>query len=138
MRKRFRRQLDEDFVEEPLINLTPLIDVVFVVLITFLIIAPVLDIDQVDLAKSGGTEKTELKAGPISISVHADNSLWMGGKKVTFAELESLLRKEKKKHPQAIPQIIHDQKAQFGTYQALKNSLEAIGFERMDVVLKPG
>lgn len=57
MRRKFRSLPDDDSVEEPLINLTPLIDVVFVVLITFMLIAPVLDIDSVDLATSGGTEK---------------------------------------------------------------------------------
>lgn len=138
MRKRFRSQTDEDASEEPLINLTPLIDVVFVVLITFMLIAPVLDIDSVDLAPSGGTEKKELQTGPISISVHADNTIWFQGKKVSLVQLESLLKNEKKRHPHAIPQLVHDRQAQFGTYQALKNTLEAIGFEQMDVILKPG
>jgi biopolymer transport protein ExbD len=38
--------------DEPLINLTPLIDVVFVVLIIFILIAPMLEIDRVKLATS--------------------------------------------------------------------------------------
>ncbi|HSX11822.1 MAG TPA: biopolymer transporter ExbD [Chlamydiales bacterium] len=138
MRKRFRSLPDDETVDEPLINLTPLIDVVFVVLITFMLIAPVLDIDSVDLAQSGGSEKKELQTGPISIAVHADNSLWYQGKKVTLPELDKLLRQEKKRNPKAIPQLIHDKQAHFGTYQSLKNTLETIGFEQMDVILKPG
>ena len=138
MRKRFQSPPDEDANEEPVINLTPLIDVVFVVLITFMLIAPVLDIDSVDLAQSGGTEKKELQSGPVSIIVHADNSIWYQGTKVSLAQLESQLRQEKKRHPNAVPQLIHDRQAQFGTYQSVKNTLEAIGFQQMDVILKPG
>lgn len=138
MRKRFRSLPEEDSVDEPLINLTPLIDVVFVVLITFMLIAPVLDIDSVDLAQSGTGEKKELQTGPISISVHADNTIWYQGNKMTLAQLEPLLKQEKKRHPHAVPQLIHDRQAPFGTYQSLKNTLEAIGFEQMDVILKPG
>ncbi len=137
MRKKLRFQTEEDLLDEPLINLTPLIDVVFVVLIAFMLIAPVLEIDSVDLAPSGGAQKKESQTSPISILVHADNSLWFQGKKVTLLELEKALKLEKKRSPKAIPQLIHDQKAQFGTYQTLKNMLETIGFEQMDVILKP-
>lgn len=138
MRKKTQRSLEEDLIDEPLINLTPLIDVVFVVLITFMLIAPVLDVDQIDLAQSGGNEKKELQTGPISIAVHADNSIWVQGKKVSTAELEILLKQEKKRHPGATPQLIHDKQASFGTYQTVKNIVESIGFEQMDVILKPG
>lgn len=138
MRKRLRFQTDDESVEEPFINLTPLIDVVFVVLISFMIIAPVLDIDSVDLALSGGTEKKELQPGPISIAVHADNSIWYQGAKVSLSELETHLRQERKRRPRAVPQLIHDKEAHFGTYQSVKNTLESIGFEQMDVILKPG
>ncbi|MBU6382720.1 MAG: biopolymer transporter ExbD [Verrucomicrobia bacterium] len=138
MRRRSRLPIDDSSIEEPFINLTPLIDVVFVVLITFMVIAPVLDIDSVDLAMSAGAEKKEVQNGPISIIVHADNSIWMQGTKVSLTQLETLLKQERKKNPRAIPQLIHDRQAQFGTYQSVKNVLEAIGFEQMDVVLKPG
>ena len=137
MRKRFRSLPDDDSLDEPLINLTPLIDVVFVVLITFMLIAPVLDVAPVDLAASGGSEKKELQTGPISILVRADNTIWYQGQRLNLAQLETRLREEKKRNPRAIPQLVHDRQAQFGTYQSLKNTLEAIGFEQMDVILKP-
>jgi biopolymer transport protein ExbD len=138
MRKRSQSLIDDDPIDEPLINLTPLIDVVFVVLISFMLIAPVLDIDSINLAQSGGLEKKELQSGPISIVVQADNSIWVQGAKVSLAQLDTLLRQEKKKHPNAVPQLIHDRQAQFGTYQSVKNTLELIGFSQMDVILKPG
>ncbi|MBM3184115.1 MAG: hypothetical protein FJZ64_02270, partial [Chlamydiae bacterium] len=53
MRKRPLQLLEEEGNEEPLVNLTPLIDVVFVVLISFMLIAPILDIDSLTLAPSG-------------------------------------------------------------------------------------
>ncbi|MGB7978259.1 MAG: biopolymer transporter ExbD [Chlamydiales bacterium] len=137
MRKKSRSLNDEE-IDEPLINLTPLIDVVFVVLITFMLIAPVLEMDSVDLAPGGSVDKKELESGPISIIVHADNSIWVQGNKVTLIQLDALLRQEKKRHPNGVPQLIHDRHAQFGIYQSVKNTLESIGFVQMDVILKPG
>jgi hypothetical protein len=41
----------------------------------------------------------------------------------------------KKQNPSAIPFIFHDEKASFGKYQQIKNLLEKIGFDEMDIVL---
>ncbi len=140
MRRR-RFHTDDEPLEEPIINLTPLIDVVFVVLISFMLIAPMLEIDSIDLA-NGGTEKKKEslspESTPLSISVRADNTIWLQGKKVTTIELEKALLVQKKNHPGKIPQVIHDRNASFGTYQTVKNVMERCGFEQMDVVLKPG
>lgn len=136
MRRKSLPSLEEEG-EESLINLTPLIDVVFVVLITFMLIAPVLEIDFVELASGAGTSKKEPASTSLSISIRADNSIWLKGKKISLAELDQTLKKEKKLHPGEAPQIIPDRHAHFETYQAVKNGLELCGFEQMDVVLQP-
>src|SRR3989338_11347749 len=137
MRRKPRPSLEEGEADEPLINLTPLIDVVFVVLITFMLIAPVLELDLVELAVWGGASKKETASSPLAISIRADNSIWFHGKPTSLLELERVLKKEKALHPGDTPQLIPDKNAHFGTYQAVKNTLELCGFEQMDVVLQP-
>jgi biopolymer transport protein ExbD len=126
--------------EEPSLNLTPLIDVVFVVLILFILIAPMLDVDRVQLASSPAKENrsTLPEAGPISIHVREDNSIWVRSKKITAEQLVAVLKQEKASKPLQTPQLFHDKKAQFGTYQTVKNSVEMAGFEQLDVILQPG
>jgi biopolymer transport protein ExbD len=131
---------EEEPFDEPLINLTPLIDVVFVVLISFMIIAPVLDTDRVQLAPGAAHAKNPLSnqsGETLTITVHADNSIWVDHRRTTLSDLEKWLQKEKKIHPRSIPKLIHDSRAQFGTYQSVKNRIEACGFEEMDVILQP-
>lgn len=137
MRKRRFRSLDEEAVG-PTVNLTPLIDVVFVVLITFMIIAPMLDVDQVDLAEGVGLQKQEVKPSLITITVRKDNTIWYRGKLLSPQQLEKQLATDRLIQPNATAQIMQDRAAAFGTYQTVKNALEKAGFERMDVVLKPG
>jgi biopolymer transport protein ExbD len=135
-----RATFEEDLPEEPLVNLTPLIDVVFVVLISFMLIAPILDIDIVDLATAGIEKKKDSLApeqSPLSIIVRADNTIWMQGKKLSLEELERTLLAQKRQYPGKTPQVIHDRNASFGTYQSVKNTVEKCGFEQMDIVLKP-
>lgn len=137
-RKRFR--FEE--TEENTINLTPLIDVVFVVLIIFIIIAPMLEVDRVQLARAAQGETREVlhaqENGPIILHVHEDNSIWFNKQRVSEKQLLPLLREAKRKYPQKTPQLFHDKKAQFGTYQTVKNALESAGFQQLDIILQPG
>jgi biopolymer transport protein ExbD len=126
--------------EEPTVNLTPLIDVVFVILIMFIVIAPLLELDRVELADGPATMLTTSsvqESSPITIHVHQDNTIWFNNHLVTPKDLVALLKQAKVKYPQAHPQIFHDKKAQFGTYQAVKNAAEEAGFSRIDIILKP-
>jgi biopolymer transport protein ExbD len=128
-------------VEEPVVNLTPLIDVVFVILIMFIVVAPLLELDRVELADAAldpleGSIAVQ-ENSPISIHVRKDNTVWFGKQKVSTQELTEQLIKAKARYPHARPQLFHDRSAHFGTYQSVKNAAEAAGFEQMDVVLKP-
>lgn len=128
-------------LEEPTINLTPLIDVVFVILIMFMVIAPLLELDQVELAAGppGSAHVTSVQdQSPISIYVQSNNQILYQQQVVTPKQLTTQLIAARQHHPRATPQIYHDKKAQFGTYQSVKNGVEAAGFDRMDVILNPG
>lgn len=128
-------------VEEPTVNLTPLIDVVFVILIMFIVIAPLLELDRVELAEGPAALLTPAssvqESSPITIHVHGDNTIWFNNQIVTPGDLVTQLREAKARFPQARPQIFHDKKAYFGTYQAVKNAAEAAGFSHIDIILKP-
>ena len=128
-------------IEEPLVNLTPLIDVVFVILIAFIVMAPLLELDRVELA-DGAMQVNERAAAvqessPITLHVKHDNSLTLNGQPIPIDRLPFILKGLKERYPQARPQLFHDKTAHFGTYQTIKNSVEAAGFEQMDIILKP-
>lgn len=140
MSRRSLRLKTAEAVEEPMVNLTPLIDVVFVILIAFIVIAPLLELDRVELAEAGtANEKTASvqETSPIAIHVKQDNSIWFAGRAVSINDLSLLLKEAKISHPHSRPQLFHDKHAAFGTYQSVKNAVEAAGFEQLDVVLKP-
>jgi|SRR5579872_2254635 len=128
--------------DDSLINLTPLIDVVFVVLIMFILVAPMLELDKIELAQ-GVTHRNKEKIAvqensPITIHVRADDSILFQSKPINLDQLLPLLQEAKRKHPGRIPQLYQDKKGHFGTYQSVKNALESAGFEELDVVLQPG
>lgn len=127
--------------EEPTVNLTPLIDVVFVILIMFIVIAPLLEQDRVELADaphfSLQSAQVVQENSPITVHVHADNTIWFNLQPTTPAQLAAQLKQAKAQYPTVTPQIFHDKKAHFGTYQSIKNATEEAGFSKMDIILKP-
>lgn len=128
-------------LEEPTVNLTPLIDVVFVILIMFIVIAPLLELDRVELANSPLTPLSSVssvqESSPITLHVHQDNTIWFNDQLVTPTHLLIQLKQAKVSYPHAHPQVFHDKKAHFGTYQTVKNAAEEAGFAKIDIILKP-
>lgn len=131
----------QNHIEEPTINLTPLIDVVFVILIMFILIAPLLELDQIELADGPHLQtsqaQTVQESSPIAIHVHKDNTVFLNNHVVTTVQLTEQLKEAKIKYPKIVPQVFHDRNAHFGTYQSVKNALEEAGFSQMEIILKP-
>lgn len=125
--------------EEPVVNLTPLIDVVFVILIGFIIIAPLLELDRIELAEApqNSSYTSVHETSPLYIHVRADQTIWYKNNRLDVEELKKKLKEDRMRYPKVIPQLFHDKKAYFGTYQEIKNALEAAGFDQVDVILKP-
>ncbi len=127
--------------EDEGINLTPLIDVVFLILITFILVAPMLDLDQIDLATGGGKATKEIDIGesnnPLRIEIHRDNTITLGSKVLDKSNLSIKLKEARLNYPQNIPLLYCDKGSHFGTYQEVKNALEDAGFIELDIVLKP-
>lgn len=138
MRKRYAYK--EESTEDVVINLTPLIDVVFVILIIFILIAPLLEFDRVELAQTSNQsqQNASFEQSPLSIHVHADNSVWHNNRCVSLDELIAILKINYAANPHLIPQLFQDKRATFESYQNVKNSIEKVGFEHLDVILKPG
>jgi len=136
MRQRKRR-----IIPEAEMNLTPMIDVCFVVLIMFIVIAPLLEMERIDLASGPPLDSQSAIAvqekSPIAIYVFEDDTLAFNKQKVNITQLKTALQLAKQKNPAARPQLFHDRKAKFGTYQTVKNTLEAAGFTELDLILKP-
>jgi biopolymer transport protein ExbD len=123
------------------INLTPLIDVCFTILIMFIVVAPLLEMERVDLANGPPLDQQSALAvqekSPVTIHVYGDDTVAVNQQPIPLAQLEQTLSEAKQQNPTAKPQVFHDRNAKFGTYQAVKNAVEGAGFSEMDVILKP-
>ncbi|MCH9612356.1 MAG: hypothetical protein S4CHLAM102_08430 [Chlamydiia bacterium] len=122
-----------------LVNLTPLLDVLFVVLILFILLTPFFQIDEIDLTPKKVTEQSHTpikEKRPLKIAIKKDGSYLINNQFVSRQDLEPLLRKIQTANPKEVPEIYPDSLAPFVSYQTIKTLLEEIGYEQLDVVLK--
>lgn len=118
-------------------NLTPLIDVLFVVLILFLIVAPMVNIDPIKLAESKSAKSEQFdEAHCITVRIYNDQTVSVDKMHITFSNLEKALKDRKRNNKQRLL-VICDKKAHFETYQGVKEAAQSAGFSQMDIALNP-
>ena len=86
----------------PVMNVTPLVDVVLVLLIIFMVVIPAMD-QAVDVQVPGifnVDEKLDEKAKPFILSVAEDGELYLDEDKVPLPRLEQALRAASRREPQ--------------------------------------
>ena len=132
MRKKVALDIDLD---ENIVNLTPLIDVLFVVLISFILIAPMLKIDQVALTETTQNYQALSKKSQLRIHLKKDGTILLNQEKVNFVVLEKFIKEKTDKS--IPPQILPDKDLPFHQYQKVKDIVQSSGFTELDVVLKP-
>ena len=88
---RFRAENEEDFS----VDLTPLIDVVFLLLIFFMVSTVFVDFKKqmdISLPSSKSSVPSEVKE-PVKVELTVDKQIFLNGEKVTLEEFESALLK---------------------------------------------
>jgi biopolymer transport protein ExbD len=75
------------------INVTPLVDVMLVLLVIFMVVTPLLRLDlPIDLPGATTAAHSELRAGQVTLSLAADETVRLNGEPVLRAALETVLR----------------------------------------------
>ncbi len=97
------------------INVTPLVDVMLVLLIIFMITAPLMSHSiTIDLPTANPkTKDEEVKVPPLDLAVKEDGSLYFNDHQVTAAELRAQFAVNAQKVPQPELEIRADKATQF-------------------------
>jgi biopolymer transport protein ExbD len=132
----FGTQDDADAVMNE-INMTPLVDVMLVLLIIFIITVPVMKHSvNVDLPRA--TNQPELiKPETVRLSVAADGQYFWNGAPVTDEELSSRLQAEAAKTPQPYLHIRGDKEVRYERVAQAMAAAQRAGVRKIGFVTEP-
>lgn len=120
------------------INMTPLVDVMLVLLIIFIITVPVLTHSvKIDLPRVDNTPN-EVKPETINLSVNAEGNIFWNEGQITFEELETRLEVEAGKEPQPEVHIRGDKAVPYEHVIKTMAAVQRSGILKLGFVTEPG
>tara|TARA_B100000035_G_C20849813_1_gene486914 strand:- start:70 stop:453 length:384 start_codon:yes stop_codon:yes gene_type:complete len=117
------------------INVVPYIDVMLVLLVIFMVTAPMTNPGIVELPKVGQSLKQ--KVNPIVISLKKNSKIEVSGKTYKKDTLLVFLKKKLEKNIDQSIVIAADEKVKYGSVIAIMDLLKQNEFNKVGLLLKP-
>ena len=117
-------------------NMTPLIDLTFLLLITFIITFPMLEQGISIKLPRGKTEKIEQNKSQ-AITVALDGRVYFNNREISAGELENELRLLAEQDPQPPVLVRCDERVEYGVLMKTLKLLHACKISRMALVTEP-
>jgi biopolymer transport protein ExbD len=119
------------------INMTPLVDVMLVLLIIFMITVPVMKHSvEVDLPRAS-SQPQDVKPQTIRLSVDAQGQYWWNESPVADADLPRLLKAEAARDPQPELHIRGDKNVRYERVAEAMAAAQRAGLHRIGFVTEP-
>lgn len=118
------------------INVTPFVDVMLVLLIIFMVTAPLLTSGiKINLPESSAVLKNE-KKDPVTVSINSKGEIFIQKKKFSKEQLVKKLNVLKKNNKNLKIYIKGDKKLDYGKVMDLMNLINSSGFKKVALVTK--
>jgi biopolymer transport protein TolR len=114
----------------PIMNVTPLVDVVLVLLIIFMVVIPAMD-QGLNIVVPGifnVDDKVEEKAKPFTLSLTRDGRMYLDEDPVPAAGLENRLRQASRREPSRRLVLRGDGGVPYAKVRSLYRSVQEVGF----------
>jgi biopolymer transport protein ExbD len=119
------------------INVTPLVDVMLVLLVVFIVTAPLLtNAVHVNLPKTAETAPPEEKAA-VYLSVDAQGKVFIDKQEIAVDGVENELKTRKAADPELALNLNADDAVQYGTVAKVMAAIERAGVTKLAVLTAP-
>jgi biopolymer transport protein ExbD len=114
----------------PVMNVTPLVDVVLVLLIIFMVVIPAMEKSaQVDLPSIFNVDpEAKSKTDPFTLSLTTDGSMFFEQEQLSEADFATTLRAANDREPSRRLVLRADRKAPYGKVRKLFKTCQDVGF----------
>ncbi len=127
------RRYSHQIEEEPGIDLTPMLDVVFIMLIFFIVTSTFIKESGVEVNRPQADTATAQDKGNILIAVTADGQVWLDKQVVDVRSVRAHVERMRREQPEGVVVVQADQDARTGLVVKVMDQARLAGVD--DVVL---
>ncbi|MGY8904839.1 MAG: ExbD/TolR family protein [Burkholderiales bacterium] len=119
------------------INMTPLIDVMLVLLVIFMITAPLLTSGiKLELPKTDAPN-AQAPAASVTLALNRDGQVFLSDQPVSLSDLSRALASTASRNPETEVQLRADQSVPYGRVVELMEAVQKAGLNRIGFVTEP-
>ena len=118
---------------DPEINMTPMLDIVFIMLIFFIVTAVFVKEAGVDVNRPEAVMSTKVKRVSMLIAVTDDNQVWINKSEVELRDVRAVAEKLHRENPQGAVVIQADRASQAGIVVDIMQTLNDMGVPSVSI-----
>ena len=118
------------------INITPLVDVVLVLLVIFMITAPVLQ-SGIEVAVPKTRTVREITEQRVVVTIDRDSGIFLGDTPVNIHELPQRLRQGNADPARQVIYLRADERVPFGAFATVMDAVKQAGITNISIVTQP-
>ena len=119
--------------DEPEINITPMLDIVFIMLIFFIVTTTFIRETGVEVDKPTAITTEPRPQGNVLIAIRANNEIWMNRQHIELSEVRTQVERARAENPEGSVVLIADKGARTGTLVDVMDQVQAAGVTRLSV-----
>jgi biopolymer transport protein ExbD len=123
--------------EEAEINITPMMDIVFIMLIFFIVTTSFVRETGIDPNRPEAVTAIEQERGNIHIGVSADDQIWMEQRPIELAAVRRMVEQARSEIPESTVIILADEGASTGVVIDLMDQIRLGGILNISVAAQP-
>jgi biopolymer transport protein ExbD len=121
-----RRRLPQ---EEAEINITPMLDIVFIMLIFFIVTTSFTKETGAQITKPEAEQSVRLQKGTILIGIRPNDDIWMNKRQIEVREVRSMVERAKAENPEGSVVIIADKGSRIGVVTQVMDQVKMAGVQ---------
>jgi biopolymer transport protein TolR len=118
------------------INITPLVDVVLVLLVIFMLTAPVLQ-SGIQVAVPKTKTVREITQQRTVVTIDKDQQVFLNDKPVNLNDLPNILRSQSTDTTNQVIYLRADEKVPFGAFASVMDAVKQAGITNVSIVTQP-
>ena len=116
-------------LEEAEINITPMLDIVFIMLIFFIVTTSFTKETGITIIKPEAAQAVSLQNGTILIGVRPNGDIWMARRQIELREVRQMVERARAENPEGSVVIVADKGSRIGTVARVMDQVRLAGVE---------